>query len=865
VILRMASLDLGAVEAFPFVDPPAPRAIADGFQLLQELGAVDASHALTSAGRELARLPLDPRIGRIVLAGRESGCLAETLVIASALAVPDPRERPLDKQSAADQAHLRFRDERSDFLSLIALWEFFADLAGAKLSHRKAVDACRAVFVNYLRLIEWRDVHRQLESELDEAGWKWARELPKAIDTARYATLHQALLAGLLTNVGAKRDDGDGYDGTRGLRFYLHPASGLAKKGPRWVLAAELVETARLFARCAGRVEPEWIESVAGDRVTRDYFEPRFDATRGDVVAVERVQLYGLTLVPRRVVSFGRIDPKAARAVFIAEALVPATLATKAPFLVHNRRLVAEIAELEHKARRQDVLVDPEVIAAFYAERIPEAVHSLATFERWRQEAEARDAKLLLMTREALMRHSASAVTEALYPETLAMAGTQLPLKYRFAPGHPLDGLTLTVPLALLNQLDDARLTWLVPGMIREKVTAYLKALPKAFRNRLIPLPDIVTAFLEESDASAGPVTEALRVWLRQRLGEAPPPDVWDAAALPAHLFVNVRVVDAGGRELRAGRDLKALRSQLGEAAQMSFAAGGPAFERKGLTRWDFGDLPETLTVMRNGERLTGFPALVDDGDSVSLALRDTAEGARAATREGIVRLMRLALHDAVGRAERMPAAFAQASAALRTVIPPDRLADDVLAAICDRAFIGDDVLPRSEKAFAEQTRRGRTRLPAVADGALALLTSIATAWQALSQRLASLPSTHARFAADIRAQRDALVCPGFFDATPWDQLQHLPRYLKALERRVSRYVERPDRDERHARQVAELSQRYRDRAARNRAAGRDEPRLEAFRWLVEELKVSLFAQELRTPFPVSIKRVEKAWADLDQ
>jgi len=863
VILRMTALELGAVDAFPFLDPPSPRAITDGFQLLAELGAVDDARQLTPAGRELARLPLDPRIGRIVLAARDAGCLPEALVIAAALAVPDPRERPLDKQQAADQAHLRFRDERSDFLSLVALWEFFDDALAQKLAHRKLVDACRAQFVNQLRMREWRDVHRQLADQLTEAGWKWAPELPKTFDDARYATLHKALLAGLVTNVGTRASDGDGFEGTRGLRFHLHPGSGLAKKAPRWVLAAELVETSRLFARVAARVEPEWIEEVAGERATREYFEPHWDAQRGEVVASERVQLYGLTLVPRRLRSFGSIDPALAREVFIREALVPGTLATKGAFLAHNAKLVGGIAELEHKARRQDVLVDPEAMAAFYAERLPADAHSLVSFERWRESAEKRDPRILHFTREALMRHAASAVTETLFPDALEMAGTKLSLKYRFAPGHPLDGLTLTVPLALLNQLDDARLSWLVPGMIREKVAWYIKALPKALRNRLVPVPERVTAFLEATPAGREPLPEAIRGWMKATLGDAPAADAWDGLELPAHLAILVRVVDAADRELAAGRDLAALRAQLGEAAQMTFAASGAAFERKGMRSWEMGDLPERLTIARQGQRVTGYPALVDEGDSVALALLDTAEAAEASTRQGAVRLIGLALREVLARYAKGPPGYTQIAGALRSAVLPDRLLDDVLAAICDRAFVGDDPLPRSEKAFAEQVKRARTRLPAVAEGAFRLLGAIAAEHQALSQRLAALPPVHARFAADLRAQRDALVHPGFFGATPWASLQHLPRYLKALERRLAKYLEQPERDQRHARHVAELWHRYRERLERNAAAGRREPALVQYRWLLEELKVSLFAQELRTPFPISYKRLDKAWVEL--
>ncbi len=865
VILQMASLELGPVDAFPFVEPPSPRAIADGYQLLAELGAVDERRALTPVGRELAKLPLDPRIGRIVLAARERGCLAEALVIASALSVPDPRERPLEKAQAADQAHLRFRDERSDFLSLVNLWQFFEALAGEKLSHRRQVDRCREAFVNHLRLREWRDVHRELAAQLAESGWTWNPKLPAAVDAARYRAIHETLLAGLLSNVGLKDGEGEGYGGARGLRFHLHPGSGLAKKGGRWILAAELVETTRLYARCAGRVEPEWIEAAAGDRVTRERFDPSWDAKRGEVVARERVQLYGLTLVASRPVSLSTLDPAAAHEVFVREALVPGALATSGAFLAHNRKLVAEIAELEHKARRQDVLVDDEALAAFYAERVPKDVCTTASFERWRVDAERRDPKLLFLTRELLMRHAASEVTEELFPASLVVDGTRLPLRYRFEPGHALDGLTLRVPLALLNRLDDARLTWLVPGMVREKVGWYLKALPKAFRNRLVPMPPVVTAFLEEVPPGSAPLPDAIRSWLKGRLDEAPRADAWDGQRLPEHLLMNVEVVDADGRELASGRDLAALRERLGEAAKASFASSGPAFGRAGLTRWEFGDLPETLAIVRGGARLTAYPALVDEGTSVSLTLDDTPEAAEASTRRGVVRLIRFALKDALARYEKGAPGYPQAALALKPAIPSERLLADVLDAIADRAYLGDDPIPRTARAFDEQVKRARTRLPAVAEGAFRLLATIATAWHALGGRLAQAPPAMARLAAELRAQRDDLVRPGFFSSTPWAQLQHFPRYLEAIDRRWAKARERPEREARHGPQVETWTRRWRERRDRDRAAGRRDPALEDFRWLLEELRVSLFAQELKTPTPVSLKRVEKAWEALER
>ena len=863
VILRMAALDLGDVAAFPFLEPPGTRAIADGYQLLQELSAVDAARRLTPLGRELAQLPVDPRIGRIILAGREQGCLAEILVIASALAVPDPRERPLEKQQAADQAHLRFRDARSDFLSLLALWQFFADALAEGLSHRRLVERCRAHFVSYLRLVEWRDLQHQLGEQVRELGWRWTEPLPEKIDDTRYARIHQALLAGLLSNIGNKPDADENYLGARGIKFFLHPGSGLAKKGPKWVLAAELTETTRLYARCAAKIDPEWVEAVAGPLVEKTHFDPRWDRDRGEVVASERVALFGLTLVARRSVSYGALAPAIAREVFIREALVAESVDTRAPFLAHNRALRAEVAELEHKARRQDVLVDDEAIFAFYAARIPETICTTAAFEHWRREVEPTDPKRLFMTRDALMRHAAASVTEEQFPEFIEMGGARLPLKYRFAPGHALDGLTLTVPLALLNQVDAARLSWLVPGMVREKLGWYLKALPKAWRNRLTPLPEVVTAFLERPADRSESLADALRAFVSARLGATLPIDAWDAPELPPHLRVNVLVVDAAGRELAADRDLTALRARLGEAAQLSFAAAEPSFERKGIRAWDFGDLPETLAIVRDGRRLTGYPALVEAADGIALKLLDTRAAADAATRAAIVTLMRAQLKDALRRWEKAEAGFVQAALQLKPALASDALLADVLAAICDRAFIGEDPLPRSARAFAEQVKRARTRLPAVAESAFRLLSAIAAEYHAVSRRVAGLPKPFSRLGAEAATQRDCLVAPGFFSTTPWGALVHLPRYLKALDRRLAKYPENPQRDAKHAEAVAALWQRYRERAEAQRQAGRREPALETFRWQIEELRVSLFAQELRTPFPVSYKRLEKAWKEL--
>ena len=869
VILQMVALKLGQAESFPFVDAPGSRAIADGYQLLRELGAVEVDGSLTPTGYELARLPLDPRIGRIVLAAREKNCLPEALVIASALSVPDARERPLDKQQAADQAHLRFRDERSDFLSLVTLWEFFIGLSEEKLSHRKTVERCRAQFVNHLRLREWRDVHQQLVNTLKEAKWQWDEALPKASTPERYRALHEALLTGLLSNIGTKSDESDDYLGARGVRFFAHPGSGV-KKGGRWLLAAELTETSRLYARCVAKIEPEWIEAVAADRVNRDYFNPSWDEKRGEVTGFERVQLYGLTLVARRPVSFSRVDPQAAHEVFVREALVPGNLRTKGAFLAHNRQLIEDVTELEHKARRQDVLVDDETMAAFYFERVPNEVNSLASFERWREESERREPQRLFLTRELLMRHAARWVTEDLFPETFEVQGNALPLKYRFEPEHPLDGLTLTAPLTLLNQIDAARMSWLVPGMVRDKITWYFKALPKAQRNRLVPLPEAVTAFLEAMPFGESSLSAALSAWFEKTYGGALDTSGWKDEDLPPHLRVSYEVIDADGALLAQSRDLLRLRQELKEMAQVSLRAGvsekhGPSLEKHGLTHWNFGELPEALAFTNQGQKLTAYPALVDEGNSVALLLRDTQEAALQDTRVGIVRLIRLALKDLLARWEKQPPGFQQPALQLKPLIPTDRLLTDILDAVCDRAFIGDDALPRNEKAFNEQVKRARTRFAAVAESAFRLLAEIAAEHQQLTGRMNSASGALSRLVQELKAQRDALLYPGFFSATPWAQLTHLPRYLKAMDRRLAKYPERVARDQKHGAQLLVYWQQYQERLARDKKERVHDSQIEAYRWLLEELRVSLFAQELKTPMPVSFQRVEKAWAAVEK
>ncbi len=865
VILRMKALKIGDVEDFPFLEAPAPRMIADGYQLLAELGAVDARKQLTPVGWQLAKFPIDPRIARMIVAAKQQNCLREVLIIAAALSVQDPRERPFEKAEAADRAHAKFADDRSDFTAYLKLWDHFDESIRHKQSNRRLAQQLAEEFLSQRRLREWRDIYGQLAALVGELGMH-PNEQP-----ATHEQIHRALLAGLLGNIGFRTEEGE-YLGARGIKFNIFPGSGLRKaknvNSAKWVMAGELVDTARLYARTVARIEPEWIEPLAQDLVERHYFDPHWERERAMVVAFERVTLYGLTIVPKRRVHYGAIDPEEARGIFIRQALVAGDYATAAEFIQYNQQLIKEVQALEHKARKRDVLVSDEAIFAFYDERIPRDVVNGAGFEKWRRDAERNDAGRLRLTREYLMRHAAEDITETQFPDTLQAGGNpggiELKLKYRFDPGHPLDGITATVPLALLNKLDPADFDWLVPGMIRDKVAFAFRALPKNWRRHLTPPAEHVTRFLEVEGAAQGAFADAVARYATRAAGAPLAKEAASGIGYPAHLRCNFRVVDESGRELASGRDLVQLKAQLGEAAQLTFSegskGGAPGLEREGIRVWDFGDLPPTITFSRAGRRVTGYPALADAGDSVAIRLFDVQQAAQAAMREGVVRLMRLTLKEQMRQLEKGLKGFDQAALQLRGTADPDDLRADLIAAVCDRAFIGDDELPRGLQAFEEQVRRARTRLPAVSEAAVRLFAAIAAEQHQLALALGAAKGNVARAANDIRAQNQRLIRKGFFSATPWPQLAQLPRYLKAAQLRLQKYPANAERDGKHAASIAELWGRYEMRLDQQQKAGAVDPRLLEFRWQIEELRVSLYAQELKTPYPVSYKRLDKLW-----
>ena len=870
VILRMKALKLGEVEDFPFVEAPSARAIADGYSLLAELGAVDAERRLTPVGARLAELPTDPGLARMIVAARDENCLTEMLVVTAGLAIRDVRERPMDKAEAADSAHAQFADERSEFLGLLKLWAFFEDALKHKKSNRKLAQLCRDSFLSYVRLREWRDLHGQLHAQVSEMGWRF-NQAP-----ATYEQLHRAILTGLLGNVGAKSEEAGVYLGARGIKFAIFPGSPLRKKGPPWLMAAELTETTRLYARTVAAIDAQWLERIGAHLIKRTWHDPHWEKGGGQAYAYERVTLYGLVVVSRRRVPFGPVEPKAAREIFIREGLVHGQLATQGGFLRHNRQLRREIEEMEHKSRRHDVLVDDEAVFAIFDAIVPHAAWSAQQFERWRREAERASPKLLFLTREQLMRHAAQEITEQRFPAAAEIGGVVYDLSYKFEPGHPLDGVTLSVPLHLLNQLDERRCEWLVPGLLRDKVSHLMRGLPKNLRRNFVPVPQYVTAVLEGLEPGEGPLLPALSDAIRRKTGIEVPLDAWDVADLPPYLLMNFEVVDDEGGELAMGRDLAALRAQLGVKARRQFSERARSqFERNGLTAWDFGELPEQVEFARGGQTLIGYPALVDEGSSVALVVLDTEHDAQAATHKGLRRLFQLAAPEQVKQLARSLPGFQEMSLRYALLLEieggkqekgavSDRLRQELTDAICDRAFFVEDEPIRDANAFQARAAKARTRLMDVANEVCRVMNEILTEYQALRPRIRQpgVPVWQ-RAMTDIRNQLRELLRPGFVVDTPLARLRHIPRYLKTVQFRLDKFSLNPAKDAQWMQQMQSWWQAWEARVQADRKRGAYDPRLEEFRWMLEELRVSLWAQQLKTPYPVSFKRLEKYWAEL--
>ena len=956
-----------------------PANVSDGLQNSSGHIGTNTRYRLTKLGEQMARLPIDPKIARILLAAKKHDCMAEILVIASALSIQDPRERPLEARDAAAKAHERFTDKQSDFLAYLNIWDSFQRERDKGLSNKQLVQWCRQYFLSHLRMREWRELHHQLAQTAIEMGLttkeaafrqppsqeqlrpsesqgdqdlaaklkqkqldkKQHRAQIRAAKEAGYEQIHRALLTGLIANVGMKSPDGNDYTGARGSRFHLFPASALFKAKPKWVMAAELVETTRLYARDVAVIQPEWIEQEAPHLVRYHYFEPHWEQKRGEVVASERVTLYGLTVLPRRPVSYGKVAPEEAREIFIRGALVAQESNLQTAFFAHNKKLIKEITELEHKSRKQDVLVDDEALFAFYNERLPErvwkdakggvwgseeggqiqsdkadqngqanqgnagrvaqAAHAdskdasnrerepsshtrqnvsddpkpkkqpasqkgrlkplpladIRTFEAWLKTAERDNPRLLFLSRDDLMQHAAAHITEEQFPKFWQTADGKFKLSYRFEPHHPLDGVTMTVPLTVLNRLHAPSLEWLVPGMLREKIQLLIKALPKQIRRICVPVPDFITKFLESNPDRQAAIIPQLAHFIAKSAGdmrilEQIDQDAWAAQELPEHCYLNLRIIDDGGQELAGGRKLHELQQQLGQAAAVTFRDNTQEFERDNVTTWDIGTLPESIKFARGKQQLTGYLGLQKEKDGrIALRLFDTSAAAEQAHRLGVIELMKLQLKEQVKDLNKGIQGFTQAAMLLKH-INADTLRDDLTQAVCDRAFIGEDELPRNEKAFKEQIKRARSRLPAVKEALSRYLQETAAAYAELNGKLGKHPLTHL-----LRLRLQTLLAAGFASHTPWTQWPRLPIYLKAMTLRLEKYSSNPARDAAREADIQELEQMWQEKTDSLVKQGLPvSDDLAAFKWMIEELRVSLFAQELKTPYPVSVKRL---------
>ncbi|SFL64471.1 ATP-dependent RNA helicase HrpA [Rugamonas rubra] len=928
VILRMKSLHLTDVETFPFIEPPLARAIADGYQLLQELGAVDEYNQLTPLGHKLAKLPLDPRVGRMILAALDNVCLSEVLIIASALSVQDPRDRPMEHQQAADEAHKKFADEKSEFLSYLKIWKWFEGAIEHKKTNRQLQDNCRANFLSQLRLREWRDVHSQLLTIVKEQGWR-LNDAP-----ATYENLHLALLTGLLGNIGFKGEDepGAGFLGARGIKFHVWPGSSLLKKPGKWIMAAELVDTTRLYARGIAQIQPEWLEKVGEHLLKKSWGEPRWEKRTAQVSASERATLYGLVVYSQRRINYGLFNPVEAREIFIRDALVGGDYETRAPFFAHNHKLIKEIENLEHKSRRLDVLVDDELIAAFYDKLIPADVVNGAGFEKWHKDATAQEPKLLFLVRDELMRHEAAGVTTELFPKMMSVTGLEMLLTYHFEPGSVRDGVTMAVPLYALNQLPRERCEWLVPGMLKEKVHLLLKSLPQKLRRHCVPLPDYSAKFCERVHEAGvfgrGDLIDAIIADIRSQITISVLTTDFKPETLPAHHFMNFKVIDEHGRQLDMGRNLATLQAEFGTQARESFqkmaevsapqggvsvralGTGGAAaagagvasgaavgvgkagqgsagkggnaagngngnaagnagatgtassgITLTGLNSWTFGELPELLEIVQGKLTLIGFPALVDKGAHCDLEVFDDPTVAARTHRVGLRRLFALQLKDQLKYIEKSIPGLQQMGMQFMALGSQEELRDQIIHKALDIACL-QDPLPIDAASFNKRKDEGKSRLVLLVNEIARLLAQVLTEFHGLPKRLQGLP---AAAAADMQAQLQGLVNKRFLSDNDYGQLAHFPRYLKAINVRIEKLRTDPARDAKLMAEWQQAATLYL-RASKDRQAGKNtDPKMTEFRWMLEELRVSLYAQELRTPMPVSVKRLQKVWESMQR
>ena len=856
VILTMRALRLGQPSTFPFIDPPEGRFVREGEETLRELHALDERNDLTDIGRTLARLPVHPRIGRMLVAGDEMGCLDETLVIASFLSAQDPRERPRDRQDDAAAAHAKFADADSDFVSILNLWKFWRHLAET-LSSSRLRKACRESMLSFVRMREWQDVHRQLKDLAHELG---LRINEKPCDPG---SVHTALLTGLLTSVGRKGEDGFEYAGTGGNKFAIHPGSNLYQNRPKWVVAGELVRTTRLYARTAARVQPEWIERAGAHLLTRQHSDPYWDPERAKVFAFEKVSLFGLVLVERRRVDFGSVDPRQAREIFIHHALVESEFATDAKFAQHNARLIEDIRDSESRLRRRDLLADTSARFAFFDARVPAHVCSGEKFESWRRQAERDNPRLLYMTRTDLLSRVGAEALGALYPDHLDLFGEPLSLEYVFEPGDEADGVTLVVPIDLLHRLEPTPFEWLVPGMIEELIGELIRTLPKGVRKSIGPTPDATGAILGMLRFREGSFLEQLASALREVRGAPVEPAQFDRSQLPAHLRMRYRVIDGKHRSLDAGRDLADLQRKLrAHARERLDAIADEAWSRDGITKWDFDALPYAVTIRRGPSETLGYPALVEKDRAVSLRLLESPEAARDATRLGLRRLFAHAIRTQFKiRARDIPHLNT-----LATLFAPlgstETLLDHLMLMFADAMCLQgvDHSTIRDLASFERRLDDAWTRFGKVRDDVCVLAQSVLSARHVASLANDSTKKMIPLYAkTDVEEQLARLAPADMLVAHPLERLPHLPRYLRAIDVRLAKLIRKGEAQDREKfSQVDIFLRAYLLRKSQHEGRGLVDPELDTLRWMIEEFRVQLFAQELGAGKGVSVKRLDE-------
>ena len=859
VILQTQALNLGPAESFPFLDPPQSDKIRDGYRTLFELGAMDDQRMLTPLGRRLARLPVDPRIGRMLVAGEQEGCLAEILVIAAALETQDPRERPVEHQQAADAAHVQHADERSDFLSYLKLWDFYHHLRET-LSRGQLQKACRQNFLSMTRLREWSDIYRQLLQLVEQMGMK--RQSRRDDFTA----IHRALMTGLLSGI-AYRTEVNEYTGSGGGKFVLWPGSSLFKARPVWVMAAELVETSRRYLRTVAKIEPEWIEPLAEHLVKRSYSEPHWSGKRGEAMVHERVTLFGMPIVGRRTTRLSPLDPEHARELFLRHGLVEGDLRLGANFLEHNQQVRKEVEGMAAKTRRRDLLFDEEDCFRFYAERVPPEIADRSSFEKWRRTAERQQPDVLRMTTFDLLEpEKVEGVQPQDFPETLRMEQSEFPLEYRFEPGDNADGVTLTVPAAGVSLLHEERLGWLIPGLLEEKVLALIRSLPKQARRNFVPAPDAARRITRRLAFAEGPFLATLAEVLSQDAGERITVDMFQLDKVPAHLQINVRVLDDQGKPVAAGRSLGELRKELGLTETSPLALPkNHVWKREGLHEWDWGELPKKIEMQRGGLQLPVYPAIVDEGKTVGLDVFTSSAQADHVTWGGLRRLAwRSNQRGLEEQVKWLPhfERFKVYATALK--FAEGHLRDDLAMLICDLAFCGAEHdpagIPRDEDSYRRWLKLGKARIPIAAQDVAPVALPLFESYHQVRLALEKAPGSWRNAVDDMQSQLAALVPVGFLIQTPWTWLRHYPRYLKAMHTRLQKLSGNLPRDQKQQAEIEVWWERWLEWVEQNETRSRHDPGAILFRWMIEEFRVSLYAQPLGVSLPVSSKRLEKQW-----